>query len=337
MAYDIPDKIQYKEKIVFGLTLKQLIYAVGFGLAAVFSFWLPLSGDARFVPPSVIALVGLGFIFLDLEKAVFDRAVYLFGVREGGAMDKKVQDFIGIRKIENDVVYLSDGQMRAILFVYPINYQNMDESRQKSVTANYREFLNQLSHPIQILVRTVNVDMGEYFAHHDDRVEKANNPQLSSLYRDFKLWEQTFLKENKVKERLYYLIVPYGPSDSLTEKGKDKFQILKEKIDARLQPNHRELAVAQDARYRKELSDRVTIIQQKLGESCITSRRLGTRALTSLFMSYFDGYAEVDQDYLSRVVVAKSFYERKEEENDGQKDKAEKGEKAKKSRRHRHQ
>ena len=121
MAYDIPDKIQYKEKIVFGLTLKQLVYAVGFGIPAVLSFGLPLSGNAKFISPCILALLGLGFIFLDFEKAVLERVAYFRGIRQGGAMDKKVQDFIGIRKIENDTVYLDNGQMRAVVFIYPIN------------------------------------------------------------------------------------------------------------------------------------------------------------------------------------------------------------------------
>ena len=38
MSYDIPDKIQYKEKIVFNLTFKQLIYASVFMLLAFFKF-----------------------------------------------------------------------------------------------------------------------------------------------------------------------------------------------------------------------------------------------------------------------------------------------------------
>ena len=34
MSYEIPHSLQYKEKIVFGLTLEQLIHAVVFGLLA---------------------------------------------------------------------------------------------------------------------------------------------------------------------------------------------------------------------------------------------------------------------------------------------------------------
>ena len=34
MAYQIPQQLEYKEQIIFGLTLRQVIYAIIFGLLA---------------------------------------------------------------------------------------------------------------------------------------------------------------------------------------------------------------------------------------------------------------------------------------------------------------
>ncbi len=231
-------------------------------------------------------------------------------------MDPKVQSFIGIRKIENDTAYMSNGQIRAILSVTPVNFQNMDKDRRKSLVMNYRDFLNQLNHPVQILVRTVNVDLGEYFAHHDERVEKTKNQQLIALYRDFKLFEQKYVSEHRVKERLDYLIIPCDPADSFVKRYKDKIQIFKERVSTLFSSKREEHALMEDEAQRKELSDRTIIIQQKLQECGIATRRMSTNELISLFMSYFDGYAEVDEDYLSRVVVARKFYESKRGEED---------------------
>ncbi len=321
MAYDIPDKIQYKEKIVFNLTLGQLLYAVVFALLAFFSYGLPFAGPGKFVLPACFIICGFGFIQLGWEKSLLNRWAYYAGIREGGALDPRVQEFIGVRKIEHNTVYLSNGQMRAILTITPINFENMDEGRRESVILNYRDFLNQLTHPVQILVRTVNVDLADYFSGHDSRVEKTNNPQLIALYKDFKLFEQKYVNENRVKERLYYLIVPYDPSDSLAKRYQDRLEILKEKVQAALSRKLDKLEAERDESDRKELADRTSIMQQKLANCSLVSRRLSTNELISLYMSYFDGYVEVDEDYLSRVVVAKSFFEKKGGEADGQEDK----------------
>ena len=317
MAYDIPDKIQYKEKIVFGLTFRQLFYACLFGLAAILSLSLPIQGNNRFVLPFVLGFVGFGFICLDLEKFFLERFAYLFNVREGGALDRRVQQFIGIRKIENDVVYLNTGEMRAIISVVPINFQNMDEARKTSVISNYRDFLNQLTHPIQILVRTVNVDLAEYYAKNDKRIQLAKNEQLKAWYEDFKVWEKKFVKENEVKERLYYVVIPYEPNNSILAQPKGIFEAIKDFIKTRFDPEHKTYSQGQDEFYRKELDGRVDLVRQSLLNSGLMTRRLTTNQLISLFMSYFDGYVEVNEDYLSPIVVAKSFFAQKGGEKNG--------------------
>jgi len=317
MSYDIPDKIQYKEKIVFGLDFKQLGYFCVFGVLAFLSLSLPLEGDAKLVAPIFLVILGAGFIFLNLEKFLLDRFAFYSNVRFGGALDKKVQEFIGVRKVENDAAYLNNGELRAVLAVYPINFQNLDEGRKKSVVLNYRDFLNQLSHPVQVLVRTVNVNLAEYYVHKDEKIRQSNNQQLIALYEEFKLWEQNFVKENQVKERLYYVVVPYDPDASILAKQKSAVESIKDSFASLINPKHKGFSERQDEFHRKELADRVSIIQQKLLNCGLVSRRLSTNELISLYMSYFDAYVEVNEDYLSRIVVAKTFFDKKNgEKND---------------------
>ena len=319
MSYDIPDKIQYKEKIVFGLDFKQLGYACLFGIAAFLSLNLPLEGDAKLAVPFIFVILGVAFIFLNLEKFLQDRFAFYTNVQFGGALDKKVQEFIGVSKIENDAVYLKNGELRAIVGVIPINFQNLDDGRKKSVILNYRDFLNQLAHPVQILVRTVNVNLAEYFAHKDEKIRQSKNPQLVALYEEFKLWEQNFVKENQVKERLYYVIIPYNPDASILARQRTASEAVKDTFLPAFNPKHKTFSERQDEFHRKELDDRASIIRQKLLNCGLITRRLTTNELISLFMSYFDAYVEVNEDYLSRIVVAKSFFEKKEAENNAQK------------------
>ncbi len=319
MSYDIPDKIQYKEKIVFGLDFKQLGYACLFGIAAFLSLNLPLEGDAKLAVPFIFVILGVAFIFLNLEKFLQDRFAFYTNVQFGGALDKKVQEFIGVSKIENDAVYLKNGELRAIVGVIPINFQNLDDGRKKSVILNYRDFLNQLAHPVQILVRTVNVNLAEYFAHKDEKIRQSKNPQLVALYEEFKLWEQNFVKENQVKERLYYVVIPYNPDASILARQRTASEAVKDAFLPAFNLKHKTFSERQDEFHRKELDDRVSIIRQKLLNCGLITRRLTTNELISLFMSYFDAYVEVNEDYLSRIVVAKSFFEKKEAENNAQK------------------
>lgn len=286
MSYDIPDKVRYKEKIFLNLDMKQLAYFVGFAMLAGFSYKLPLQNEAKLVLPSFAILLGIGFAFLGFERIVMERFSYLRNVRIGGALDKKVRAFVGVKKIENDAVYLENGELRAVLLVKPVNFDLLDEGRQKSVILNYRDFLNQLSHPIQIVVRTVNVSLADYFSDHEAKILRTKDENLIGLYNDFRIYEEKFLKEHFVKERLYYVIIPINHSERLSAKHAEK----------------------QKESLLKRLDERVRIVQAKLGNCGLTSYRLSSNQLISLVMSYFEGYVEVNEDYLWRVSVCQSFF-----------------------------
>lgn len=299
MGYDIPDKVRYKEKIFLNLDIKQVGYFIAFAVLAALAYGLPLMEEIRATLAFLALLIGFGFVYLDFDTKLLERWRFLTNVRFGGALDKKVRKFVGIRKIESDTIYLDNGEMRAIVLVKPINLELLDEGRQKSVILNYRDFLNQLSHPIQIVVRTVNVSLADYFSNHEAKILKTKDESLISLYNDFKMYEEKFLKENFVKERLYYVVIPMNPSASPSSKN----NLLQRK---------KSYSARQKDAFLRELEERVRIIQSKLGNCGLTSYRLSTNQLITLIMSYFEGYVEVNEDYLWRVTVCESFFKERD-------------------------
>lgn len=70
--YEIPQQLEYKEKIVFGLTFEQLIYALIFLPIAIIFFRMNISLPAKvfliFIPVSLAA----GFMFFGLTSKLKD-------------------------------------------------------------------------------------------------------------------------------------------------------------------------------------------------------------------------------------------------------------------------
>ncbi|VVB69983.1 Uncharacterised protein [uncultured archaeon] len=286
MSYDIPDEIKYKEKLAFNLDFKQLLYAVIFILLAVFSYSLPISGQAKFVFPSLFILLGIGFVYLKFDEYLFVRFKYWFGFKEGSWLNKKVRDLVGIEEIEGHTVFLKDNELRSVIIVDPINYDTLNDEQKKSLIINYQEFLNQLDFKIQIKVRTVNTNVSEYYT--NTKIdEKKMDAETRKIYDDLKAYELDFLKKNRVKERLFYLVVPFNTE---LEQNPDKIQ-----------------------KSMKRLSERTDLVRAKLAQCGLNSRRLTTNELISLYNSYFDGYVEVNEEYLDRISVAKQFFYEREE------------------------
>jgi type IV secretory pathway VirB4 component len=232
-------------------------------------------------------LIGIGFTLFDFETKISDRLRFLTGFRLGGLSDKKVREFIEVKRIERNTIFLKNGELRAILQVKPVNFELMDDSQKNSLILNYREFLNHLTFPIQIVIRTVNSAKPDY-SFQDLRIHNLSNDKLKELYKEFRIFEAKFIEDNSIKERLYYIVVPLENKRTMMNKEiKDDDQI-------------------------KELNLRVQIIQERLGHCNLFSFRLGNSQLISLMMSYFENYIEIGDDYLSRITVYNRFNTQKE-------------------------
>ena len=86
MSYDIPDEVKYREKIVFGLDIRQLCYFCLFAMLAFFSYNLPLEGQEKLVSPFFFSIAGAGFILLNLEEKVMDICHFYSGVRKATSL-----------------------------------------------------------------------------------------------------------------------------------------------------------------------------------------------------------------------------------------------------------
>ena len=106
MTYEIPQKLQYEEKIIFGLTFKQLAYAMLLILPAILIF---LKTDINIYAKAIIAsiLSGIAFLFMFFDFSSYIRNMTSwFKSREMFLMDEKMQNFLAIEKIEKGVLYV---------------------------------------------------------------------------------------------------------------------------------------------------------------------------------------------------------------------------------------
>jgi len=261
MGYDIPDKVRYKEKIVFGLDGRQLIYSLLFGLAALLAYGLPIEGQGKFLAPGFIVAIGLGFTFFHLEDRFFERWSYFQAVFLKKDLEKFAKKVIQIDRTAKNCIILNNHELRAVLQITPLNFTLFDDDRKKALIANYRDFLNHLTYPVQIVVRTKRASLVEYYAAYEIRATGLKGG-LKELYEDFKKHENKFLKDNSVNEREYYLII------CLRLDSKD--------IDEAF----------------GKLKERVLIAQEKLLDCGIESRRLEGRELMPFAISYFKSEAK---------------------------------------------
>ena len=75
------------------------------------------------------------------------------------------------------MVVMNDGSFRAVVACQSINFDLMSDREREGVEYSYQSFLNSLSFPIQILIRSQRVDIGPYL----DRLVKIRRDQDNML------------------------------------------------------------------------------------------------------------------------------------------------------------
>jgi len=106
MTYEIPQQLEYKEKIIFGLTFQQLLYAIIFSpIAIAILFKLPVSIYLRIslalIPSSIAGI----FMFTNIPKQIRNWMKWLKW-KELDINHPRMKEYLNLEKIEGDMLYL---------------------------------------------------------------------------------------------------------------------------------------------------------------------------------------------------------------------------------------
>ena len=131
MAYEIPQQLQYSEKIMFNMDFKQLAYAFIFGLTDFILFFkTPFNIQIRVSLIILPTLLAMGFMFFDLDK-------YLKNLYHWLRFRKtdNIKEWIGVKSIDK---YIKTKTQIAIIQVFPINFGIKGKDEKDAIT---RQFL----------------------------------------------------------------------------------------------------------------------------------------------------------------------------------------------------
>jgi hypothetical protein len=115
---------------------------------------------------------------------------------------------LDLEAIEHDVVRLVGGEYRAILEVSGGASLLESEQRQEAILAGFAAFLNALTFPIQIVVRSAPVDLMRYVAALEERARQALPGALATLAHDHAAFVQGLARQRTLVERRFYVVVP---------------------------------------------------------------------------------------------------------------------------------
>lgn len=113
------------------------------------------------------------------------------------------------------MVVMNDGSFRAVVACKSINFDLMSSKEREGIEYGYQNFLNSLTFPVQILIRSQRVDIGPYLERLTNIRRNQENMLLNVLTDDYIDFIDTLSQEANIMDKSFYVIIPYWPQGDL--------------------------------------------------------------------------------------------------------------------------
>ncbi|MEK7094125.1 MAG: hypothetical protein AAB903_02160, partial [Patescibacteria group bacterium] len=118
-------------------------------------------------------------------------------------------NLLAIEEIHHNTIILKNGGLVQVLMVGGTNFSLKPETEQNVLTASYQRFLNSLGFPIQIVVHSRKVNVQKYLSNLEKRQNEEVSPLLQSQISEYRQFVQSFVKENPIMTKSFFVAIPY--------------------------------------------------------------------------------------------------------------------------------
>ena len=191
------------------------------------------------------------------------------------------QRFIDIAQIQDDVVVLKDGSMRAIILTSSLNFALKSDQEQVATVSSYVQFLNSLKFPIQIVIQSRKLNIDKYLDELEQKYKEQTNDLLKLQIADYRNFIAELIELGDIMSKRFYVVVPFTP-------GGDDQKGFFERLQSLFIPATK--VTLQRAKFldrRKELLQRVQLVMSGLSGMGLNSALLKTQNLIEL---YYESY-----------------------------------------------
>ena len=194
------------------------------------------------------------------------------------------QRFLPIAEIRNDSVILKNGGLRAVIEVEALNFNLKSEMEQQAIIAGYGAFMNTLTFPLQIVIRSTKTNIDDYLGTIRTLGENQQNPLLQHQTLAYADFMQRLVEVAEIMQKRFLIVVPM-------DHGMRKKTLIEQFFDW-LNPD--DTASKATVRRRdfnsgiKLLNERVDLISSGLTNIGLRLKRLPTRELIELYYQIYN-------------------------------------------------
>jgi len=203
-----------------------------------------------------------------------------------------VQKFLPIAEIKQDCVVLKNGGIRAVISVSSMNFSLKSEDEQQAIINSYQQFLNTISFPVQMVIRSTKLNVDAYLKDLEERAAAQKNPLLKEQTLDYARFIERMIDVSDIMQKRFFAIIPMDPPGIMKASFFSKYM-------GWLSPgDSREKALARRRQFdgmNAKLRDRVNTVIAGLENVGLPCERLKTIQLIDLFYNVYNPMTSQEQ------------------------------------------
>lgn len=141
--------------------------------------------------------------------------------------DASTQRYLPFSEIRENMIMMKDGSSRMVLRVHALNFNLKSTEEQDAILMSYQRFLNALNFPIQIIIRSLKVDIESYINKLKNLALKQENPLLQEQTYKYVDFLTTLIDLAQIMKKEFYIVVPYDLENNESVRKTDIFGVFR--------------------------------------------------------------------------------------------------------------
>ena len=141
--------------------------------------------------------------------------------------DSSTQRYLPFSEIRDNVILMKDGSSRMALRVHAMNFNLKSTEEQDAILISYQRFLNSLNFPIQIVVRSLKVDIEAYISRLKNLALKQQNSLLQEQTYKYIDFLMNLVDLAQIMKKEFYIIIPFDFESNESVRKTDMFGIFR--------------------------------------------------------------------------------------------------------------
>lgn len=118
-----------------------------------------------------------------------------------------IQQKIEIEDVQEGVIVLKDGSLRAILMTSSVNFSLKSTEEQDALIYKYQSFLNSLDFPLQIVTVSRTLDISDYIALMEQKRKEQTNELLRIQIAEYQDFVKNLVQVGNIINQSFYVVV----------------------------------------------------------------------------------------------------------------------------------